>query len=90
MRYNTKDSYMQVIQIVQDKVKQFKFANGTKEYQRKNLEQFAIKENLKEFGWSIEPPTKKSIARMKYNQNKYEGEVQSRLKRLASSFAYKK
>ena len=51
-----KDSYIQVIQVVQEKEKQKKFAEGTRQYKRNNLIDFALKENLKAFGWSINPP----------------------------------
>ena len=51
-----KDSYIQVIQVIQEKEKQKKFAEGTRQYKRNNLIDFALKENLKDFGWSINPP----------------------------------
>ena len=51
-----KDSYIQVIQVIQEKEKQKKFAEGTRQYKRNNLIDFALKENLKAFGWSINPP----------------------------------
>ena len=54
-RYH-KDSYIQVIQVIQEKEKQKKFAGGTRQYKRNNLIDFALKENLKDFGWSINPP----------------------------------
>jgi len=54
-RYH-KDSYIQVIQVIQEKEKQKKFAEGTRQYKRNNLIDFALKENLKDFGWSINPP----------------------------------
>jgi len=54
-RYH-KDSYIQVIQVIQEKEKQKKFAEGTRQYKRNNLIDFALKENLKAFGWSINPP----------------------------------
>ena len=51
-----KDSYIQVIQVIQEKEKQKKFAEGTRQYKRNNLIDFTLKENLKDFGWSINPP----------------------------------
>ena len=42
-----KESYIQVIQVIQEKEKQKKFAEGTRQYKRNNLIDFALKENLK-------------------------------------------
>ena len=56
------DSYMQVIQVIQDKEKQPKFKNGTDAYRRNSIIKYALRVNLKEFGWSLEPmnaPTKR-------------------------------
>ena len=61
-RYH-KDSYIQVIQVIQEKEKQKKFAGGTRQYKRNNLIDFALKENLKDFGWSINPPATRSERR---------------------------
>ena len=49
------DSYVQVMQVIQDKEKQPKFKNGTDAYRHKCIINYALKENLKEFGWSLEP-----------------------------------
>ena len=38
-----KDSYIQVIQVIQEKEKQKKFAEGTRQYKRNNLIDFALK-----------------------------------------------
>lgn len=52
-----KDSYIQVIQVLQEKENQPKFSKGTRQYKRNNIIDYALKENLKVFGWSIQPPT---------------------------------
>ena len=52
------DSYVQVIQVIQEKEHQPKFKNGTDAYRRKSIINYALKENLKEFGWSLEPMAK--------------------------------
>ena len=39
-----------------EKEKQPKFKKGTKQYKRNNIIEYALQENLKEYGWSIEPP----------------------------------
>jgi hypothetical protein len=49
------DSYMQVIQVIQDKEKQPKFKSGTDAYRRNSIIKYALRVNLKEFGWSLEP-----------------------------------
>ena len=51
-----KDTYTQVLTVIQEKEKQKKFAEGTKQYQRNNIKDFVLKENLKAFGWKIDPP----------------------------------
>ncbi len=55
-----KDSYVQVIQVLQEKENQPKFSQGTKQYKRNNVMDYALKENLKAYGWSIDPPTNRS------------------------------
>jgi hypothetical protein len=52
-----KDSYIQVLQILQEKENQPKFSSGTKQYKRNNIIDYALKENLKVYGWSIQPPS---------------------------------
>lgn len=52
-----KDSYIQVLQILQEKENQPKFSSGTKQYKRNNIIDYALKENLKIYGWSIQPPS---------------------------------
>jgi len=42
--------------VIQGKEKQPKFIKGTKQYKRNAIIDYVLKENLKEFGWSIEPP----------------------------------
>lgn len=54
--HNRRDSYLQVMQVVQDKERQPKFCNGTAAYKRKSIMQYALLENLQEFGWSIPAP----------------------------------
>ena len=54
-----KDSWTQVIQVIQEKEKQPKFIKGTKQYKRNAIMDYVMKENLKEYGWSIKPPTSK-------------------------------
>ena len=51
-----KDSYIQVLQVLQEKEDQPKFSSGTKQYKRNNIIDYALKENLKVYGWSIQPP----------------------------------
>ena len=53
------DSYVQVMQVVQDKEKQPKFKNGTDSYRRNSIIRYALQKNLQEFGWSLEPMDKK-------------------------------
>ena len=50
------DTYTQVIQVILEKEKQPKFSKAKKQYKRNNIIEFALQENLKEYGWSIEPP----------------------------------
>lgn len=52
------DSYVQVIQVIQEKEKQPKFSKGTKAYKHNNIVNYALQENLKEFGWSMAPMKK--------------------------------
>jgi len=52
-----KDSYIQVLQVLQEKENQPKFSSGTKQYKRNNIIDYALKENLKVYGWSISPPS---------------------------------
>ena len=54
-----KDSYAQVIQVIQEKEQQNKFAKGTRQYKRNNIMDYVLKENLKDYGWSIMPPSEK-------------------------------
>ena len=51
-----KDSYIQVLQVLQEKENQPKFSSATKQYKRRNIIDYALKENLKVYGWSIQPP----------------------------------
>jgi hypothetical protein len=53
------DTYMQVIQVIEDKEKQPKFKNGTPAYKHNNIIYYVQKENLKVFGWSLEPMSSK-------------------------------
>ena len=50
------DTFTQVIMVIQGKEKQPKFIKGTKQYKRNAIIDYVLKENLKEYGWSIEPP----------------------------------
>lgn len=52
-----KDSYVQVIQVIQEKEAQPKFAKGTKQYKRNNIMDYVLKVNPQDFGWSIKPPS---------------------------------
>ncbi len=54
-----KDCYTQVIQVLQEKEKQPKFSQATKQYKRNNIKNYVFQENLKVFGWSIPPPATK-------------------------------
>lgn len=59
-----KDSWTQVIQVIQEKEKQRKFMKDTKQYKRNAIIDYVLKENLKDYGWSINPPsTRKERAR---------------------------
>ena len=42
--------------VIQGKEKQPKFIKGTKQYKRNAIIDYVLKENLKEFWWSIDPP----------------------------------
>lgn len=55
-QFKTRDSYIQVIQVVLDKIQQEKFTSSTKAYQRKSIKEFVLQENLKAYGWSIPSP----------------------------------
>lgn len=57
------DAYLQVLQVITDKEQQKKFSSATAAYKRKSIMQYALQENLKEFGWSI--PAPKSLNRKK-------------------------
>ena len=52
-----RDSYTQVIQVIQEKETQSKFANGTRQYKRNNIMDYVLQVNLKDYGWSIKPPS---------------------------------
>lgn len=51
-----RDCYTQVIQVILEKEKQPKFSKAKKQYKRNNIIEYTLQENLKEYGWSIEPP----------------------------------
>ena len=51
-----KDTWIQVIQVIQEKESQPKFRDANKNYQRKNLKEFVFKVNLLDYGWSVDPP----------------------------------
>ena len=55
---DSRDSYVQVMQVIQEKEQQPKFKSGTKAYKHNNIVKFALQENLKEFGWSLSPMQK--------------------------------
>lgn len=52
-----KDTWTQVIQVIQEKEKQRKFIKGTKQYKRNAIIDYVLKVNLKEYGWHIDPPS---------------------------------
>ena len=52
-----KDSYTQVIQVLQEKESQKKFMEGTKQYKRNNIMDYVLLKNLQDYGWSIQPPS---------------------------------
>lgn len=52
-----KDSYTQVIQVLQEKENQKKFMEGTKQYKRNNIMDYVLLKNLRDYGWSIQPPS---------------------------------
>ena len=60
-----RDTWIQVIQVIQEKESQSKFQGANKNYQRKNLKEFVFRVNLKEFGWFVQPPPVKRY----YKQN---------------------
>lgn len=49
------DAYTQVLQELQAKYRQARFAQGSDAYKRKNIVDFVFKENLKVYGWSVPP-----------------------------------
>ena len=51
-----RDTWIQVIQVIQEKESQPKFRDANKNYQRKNLKEFVFKVNLLDFGWFVAPP----------------------------------
>ena len=51
-----RDTWIQVIQVIQEKECQPKFRDANKNYQRKNLKEYVFKVNLKGYGWSVDPP----------------------------------
>lgn len=51
-----RDTWIQVIQVIQEKENQPKFRNANKSYQCRNLKEFVFKVNLKDYGWSVDPP----------------------------------
>ena len=51
-----RDTWIQVIQVIQEKESQPKFRDANRNYQRKNLKEFVFKVNLLDFGWSVAPP----------------------------------
>lgn len=53
------ESWIQVIQVIQEKERQPKFIKGTKQYKRNAIIDYVLKENLKNYGWSINPPSTK-------------------------------
>lgn len=57
INYNRRDCYLQVIQVIKEKEQQPKFSKGTAAYKRKSIMQYALQENLKEYGWNIPAPT---------------------------------
>ena len=61
------DSYIQVMQVIQEKERQPKFQNGTDAYKHNAIVNYALKENLKEFGWSLEPMQKEQNRPSKRN-----------------------
>ena len=58
-----KDSWAQVIQVIQAKEKQPKFIRGTRQYKRNAIIDYVLKENLRDYGWSIKPPSTKKERR---------------------------
>ncbi len=66
------DTYMQVIQVIEDKEKQPKFKNGTPAYKHNNIIYYVLKENLKVFGWSLEPMSSKKKPSRTIEQDLFE------------------
>jgi plasmid replication initiation protein len=66
-----RDSYIQVIQVIQEKETQSKFANGTRQYKRNNIMDYVLQVNLKDFGWSIKPPSTRK--ERKRNDDMFDG-----------------
>lgn len=60
-KYYTHDCYMQVLRELLQKSQQKKFRAGTKAFKRKSIMQFVFQDNLKQYGWSMEPPRKKRL-----------------------------
>lgn len=58
--HNSYDSFIQVMQVIQEKERQPKFKNGTDAYRHNSIVRYALKTNLKEFGWSLEPMPKQT------------------------------
>ena len=58
-----KDSWAQVILVIQAKEKQRKFITGTRQYKRNAIMDYVLKENLRDYGWSIKPPSTKKERR---------------------------
>lgn len=52
-----RNSYTQVIQVIQEKETQDKFAKGTRQYKRNNIMDYVLQVNLRDYGWSIKPPS---------------------------------
>lgn len=65
-QYKRRDLYLQAIQAITEKERQPKFSKATLAYKRKSIMQYVLKENLKEYGWHIEPPTTRR-KKMEYN-----------------------
>lgn len=58
--YMLYDSCQQVLQVLLDKEAQPKFQSATRAYKRKSIMYYALQENLKEFGWSIPEPKRRT------------------------------
>lgn len=66
LKHNLHDAFMQILQVVRDKEQQSKFSSGTAAYKRKSILQFALNENLKEFGWNIPAPKSQNTIQMNF------------------------